>query len=143
MLIVYRLSDKEILFNSGKSFVEPEGMSDINGKLTVIERVGGDLEDYGVYRLHDIDNAAQVEELLNAYNYTLVFGDDESPAGFIITKTKAEHSAELPEPGPTPAELLREDNASLWYENMIQSAKVESNETEVAGLWYSLMMGGI
>ena len=48
-----------------------------------------------------------------------------------------------PPPGPTPTELLQEDNASLWYENMVQSAKVESNGTEVASLWYSLMMGGI
>jgi len=43
----------------------------------------------------------------------------------------------------TEIDLLQEDNASLWYKNMVQSAKVESNETEVAGLWYSLMMGGI
>jgi len=48
-----------------------------------------------------------------------------------------------PEPGPTPTELLQEDNASLWYENMVQSTRVKSNETEVAGLWYELMMGGI
>ena len=50
----------------------------------------------------------------------------------------------LPAPiGPTPIELLQEDNASLWYESMIQSTRVEANETEVANLWYELMMGGI
>ena len=46
-------------------------------------------------------------------------------------------------PEPTPIELLQEDNASLWYESMIQSTRVEANETEVANLWYELMMGGI
>jgi len=46
-------------------------------------------------------------------------------------------------PSKTELEIIQEDNASLWYENMLQSAKVESNETEVASLWYSLMMGGI
>ena len=44
---------------------------------------------------------------------------------------------------PTEIELLQEDNASLWYENMIQSARVEANEAEVSGLWYELMQGGM
>lgn len=77
MLIVYRKSDKEILFNSGKSFVEPEGMSDENGKLAVIERIGGTFEDYGTYRLHDIENEDKVDEILRYQNYvSLVFKND-------------------------------------------------------------------
>ena len=43
----------------------------------------------------------------------------------------------------TEIELLQEDNASLWYGNMVQSTRVKSNETEIAGLWYELMTGGI
>lgn len=69
MIIVYRKSDKEILFNSEKSFVEPEGMSDENGKLAVIERIGGDFEDYGIYRLHDIEDVEQVDELIKYEGY--------------------------------------------------------------------------
>ena len=48
-----------------------------------------------------------------------------------------------PEPEPTPTEILQEENASLWYENMIQSARVEANEAEVSDLWYELMQGGM
>lgn len=77
MLIVYRKSDKKILFNSGKSYVEPQGMSDINGKLAVIERIGGAFDDYGTFRLHDIDDVEKVDEILRYQNYvSLVFEDD-------------------------------------------------------------------
>lgn len=77
MLIIYRKSDKKILFNSGKSYVEPQGMSDINGKLAVIERIGGTFDDYGTFRLHDIEDKEKVDEILRYQNYVnLVFEDD-------------------------------------------------------------------
>ena|SRR5690625_2841722 len=79
MLIVYRKSDKEILFNSGKSYVEPEGMSDENGKLAVIEKNGGDFDDYGTYRLHDIEDEEKVNEILEYKDYvSLVFENGEA-----------------------------------------------------------------
>jgi len=78
MLIVYRNADKEILFNSGKSFVEPHGMSDENGKLAVIEQIGGTFDDYGTFRLHDIEDAEQVNEILRYPSYvSLIFEDNE------------------------------------------------------------------
>lgn len=74
--MVYRKSDKKILFNSGKSFVEPQGMSDENGKLAVIEQIGGTFDDYGTYRLHDIDDKEKVDEILQYRNYvSLVFDE--------------------------------------------------------------------
>lgn len=79
MLIVYRKSDKEILFNSGKSYVEPEGRSDVNGKLAVIERIGGTFDDYGTYRLHDIEDSEKVDEICKYQDYvSLVFENDEA-----------------------------------------------------------------
>jgi len=76
MLIVYRKSDEEILFNSGKSFVEPQGMSDTNGKLAVIEQIGGTFDDYGTYRLHDIADQEKVDEILKYNEYvSLIFED--------------------------------------------------------------------
>lgn len=76
MLIVYRKSNKEILFISGKSYVEPQGMSDENGKLAVIEHIGGTFDDYGTFRLHDIEDKEKVEEILKYQNYVrLVFED--------------------------------------------------------------------
>ena len=62
--------------------------------------------------------------------------------GNLIDITPTERPPEPP-PVPTPTEILQEENASLWYENMLQSARVESNGTEVASLWYSLMQGGM
>lgn len=79
MLIVYRKNNKEILFNSGKSFIEPQGMSDVNGKLAVIEQIGGAFEDYGTYRLHDVEDKEKVDEILQYQSYvSLVFEDDEA-----------------------------------------------------------------
>ena len=77
--------------------------------------------------------------------------DEQTQAGHILTCEKNisggnylifNTTSELM-PEPTELELLKEDNASLWYESMIQSTRVEANETEVANLWYELMMGGI
>lgn len=77
MLIVYRKSDKEILFNSGKSYIEPQGMSDENGKLAVMECIGGTFDDYDTFRLHDIEEKEKVDEILKYQNYVnLVFEDD-------------------------------------------------------------------
>ena len=84
MLIVYRKSDKEILFNSGKSFVEPEGMSDENGKLAVIERIGGTFDDYGTYRLHDIEDEENVNEVLQYQDYVSLIFNDEKVIGYEI-----------------------------------------------------------
>ena len=56
---------------------------------------------------------------------------------------RAEGRTSFPIPEPTKLELLQADNTSLWYESMIQSSRVEANETEVANLWYELMMGGM
>jgi len=106
MLIIYRLSNKEILFNSGKSFTNPQGMSDTNGKLAVIERIGGAFEDYGVFRLHDVNEVVQVDELLNAHEYNLVFDGSDKPTGFAVTKTKAEYLSELPPLPPPETDIL-------------------------------------
>ncbi|RSL32677.1 hypothetical protein D7Z54_14605 [Salibacterium salarium] len=76
MLIVYRKTDGKIMHNTGTSNVHPEGPSDTNGKLAVIEREGGEFDDYGLYRLHDIEDEKKVNDILNAYAYELIF--DES-----------------------------------------------------------------
>ena len=83
-----------------------------------------------------------MELALKIQQYTPYFTRILDADGTLIDITPTEIPPEPP-PGPTPIELIQEDNASLWCENMVQSAKVESNGTEVASLWYSLMMGGI
>lgn len=84
MLIVYRKDNNEIVFNSGKSFVTPEGMTDENGKLAVMEKVGGSFDDYGVYRLHDINDSEKVEEILAYEKYTYLVFEDNIPIGYEI-----------------------------------------------------------
>ena len=85
MLIVFRKSDKKLLFNSGKSYVNPNGVSDINGKLAVIEQIGGSFEDYGTFRLHDIDDAAKVDEILEYQKHVnLVFDENDEAIDYEV-----------------------------------------------------------
>lgn len=84
MLIVYRKADKEILFNSGKSYVKPQGMSDENGKLAVIERIGGTFDDYGIFRLHDVNDKTKVDEILQYQNYVSLVFEDKIAVDFKI-----------------------------------------------------------
>ena len=97
MLIVYRKSDKEILFNSGKSYVEPEGMSDENGKLAVIEQIGGDFDDYGTYRLHDIEDEEKVNEILEYQDYVSLVFENGEPVDYEIDFEQYEHDKALAE----------------------------------------------
>ena len=90
------------------------------------------------YQKSTVDGVVEVDELDNGMTVECLTEPNEA-----YLQKRADEQASMPIPGPTPAELLQEDNASLWYENMVQSTRVKSNETEVAGLWYSLMMGGI
>lgn len=121
MLIVYRKSDKEILFNSGKSFVEPEGMSDENGKLAVIERIGGTFDDYGTYRLHDIEDRENVNEILQYQSYvSLVFDENENPVGYEIDYEQYEIDGQI----RLEQELF---NSLLPSEKEILKAEIELN----------------
>ena len=86
-------------------------------------------------------------EIIASMTGKILVGDsihtDEKYLLFISTEETAPYVLEPTPTEPTPLELLQEDNAGLWYESMIQSTRVEANETEVASLWYELMMGGI
>lgn len=96
MLIVYRKSDKQILFNSGKSFVEPQGMSDENGKLAVIEQIGGTFDDYGTYRLHDVEDQEKVDEILKYNGYVnLIFDENDEAIGYKIDYEKYQQDEQL------------------------------------------------
>ncbi len=44
-------------------------MSDINGKLAVIQEIGGSFNDYGTYRLHDIEEKEKVDKILKYEGY--------------------------------------------------------------------------
>jgi len=143
MLIVYRLSDKEILLNTGKSFISPTGMSDINGKLAVIERIGGDFEDYGVFRLHDVENSDQVDLILGAHEYSLIFNERDEPAGFYVLKTKAEYLLELPPPEPTETEILGQQLVEKDLQVLELQRDNQALGQQIVGIDLRLLMGGI
>ncbi|MFJ5625453.1 hypothetical protein ACIQD3_22750 [Peribacillus loiseleuriae] len=42
-------------------------------------------------------------------------------------------------PEPSPIEQLQNENAELWYQNMLFERKLT---TETAAIWYEIMMGG-
>lgn len=93
------------------------------------------MEVVNIYQITTDDGILEVKELANGMKI-------ES-----LVEPSVEYLANQPPPPttePTELELLREDNANLWYENMSQSAKVEANEIEVSALWYEIMsLGGM
>lgn len=84
MLIVYRKSDGEIVFNSGKSFITPNGITDENGFLATIEQIGGSYSDYGTYRLHDVNDKPHVDELIKYTGYVTLLFNDNQAVGYVI-----------------------------------------------------------
>lgn len=52
----------------------------------------------------------------------------------------------IPEGAPTldeRLEVLESENADLWYENILLTAKVAQSEQEIADLWYQVIVGGV
>lgn len=39
-------------------------------------------------------------------------------------------------------EELENENADLWFDNMIKDAKFKEHEEELADLWFEIMLGG-
>ena len=89
MLIVYRKSNGEILLNTGKSFVKPEGMSDYNGKLAVIERIGEPVNDYA-HLGYDINEKEKVDEILRYENYVELVIEHDAAVDYKINYNKYE-----------------------------------------------------
>lgn len=120
MLIVYRKSDGKVIFNSGKSFVQPQGMSDTNGKLAVIERIGGAFDDYGTYRLHDIEDKEKVEEILQYQGYVNLTFEEGEAVDHVIDYEKYEQDKQA----ITEQALL---NSLKPYKEEVLKAEVELN----------------
>lgn len=94
MLIVYRLSDGLIASNSGTNSLLPEGPLFEDEVQNAIRKLGGQPEDYGEFRLHDVEDVETVRAILNAEEYELEF-DGDQPVGVIIIK---EREPEAPAP---------------------------------------------
>lgn len=68
----------------------------------------------------------------------------EVPAGHICVYENGVFSYEkLPDLPKSNLEILQEEVAELWYDNMLKDMKIGTLEQEVATLWYELMVGGM
>lgn len=124
MLIVYRKSDKRILFNSGKSFVESSGMSDINGKLAVIERIGGTFGDYDTFRLNDIEDEVKVNEILKYQDYVSLVFEDDIAVDYEIDYEKYEADKQLREEQELLESLIPSGQEIILAEAEIQTITI-------------------
>lgn len=79
MLIIYKKSNGEVVNNQGTNETFPLGVTNVQPILdNVIANNGGSYDDYGIIRLHDIEDKAIVEKTFtNLYSVEkgqLVFG---------------------------------------------------------------------
>ena len=116
MLIVYRKTDGKILLNTGKSFIKPMGMSDINGKLAVVERMGGSFKDYGTFRLHDVEDEEKVDEILKHEDYMKLIIKGDIVINYEINYKKREQDQLLLEEQKLIDTLIPSDRDILWAE---------------------------
>lgn len=60
----------------------------------------------------------------------------------IITETELEQRIEEAKT-KSPVITLQEENAQLWFDNILLQNKAETNEQEIADLWFALLSGGV
>lgn len=127
MLIVYSKADGKIIENTGKNEAFPLGIPETSSLLEHIASTnGGTPDDYGIIRLHDIEEKDIVEKTFtNLYSVEkgqLVFG------GLIPVQE--------PEPQPPTAEekiaLLEEENAMLQM-SIMELAMYAAGQEETIG----------
>lgn len=94
MMIIYRKSDRKIINGPNTNMLLPEGGPEGVEITNTIMAYGGIAEDYGVFRLHDIERAELVQKCFT-HSYTLEFDADHNPVGVIIGDP-------LPVPEPEP-----------------------------------------
>lgn len=126
MLIVYRKSDKEILNISSNAFVEPQGMSDENGKLAVIEQIGGTFDDYGTYRLHDVEDEVKVNEIMKYQGYVSLVFDGEDVVNYSIDFSKYESDQQAIEEQKILDSLIPSEKEVMLAEAEIQTITILS-----------------
>lgn len=94
MIIIYRKSDRKILNGPNTNALLPEGGPEEVEITNAIMSYGGVAEDYGVFRLHDIEQADLVQKCFT-HNYYLEFDAEGNPVSVVIGELLP-----LPEPEP-------------------------------------------
>ena len=119
MLLIYRKSTGEVVSNQGKLDGSPLGLDDTSILVNyVVSQFGGNKDDYGLFRLHDIEDAETVNKTFT-HEYTIQDGQVVFGAEII-----------LPEPEPRPPselELLKQENMTL---QIALAETIEKQETD-------------
>ena len=91
MLIIYRKQDGKIIDNQGINSSFPLGIIDTDYLIQyIIKQFGGKESDYGLFRLHDVDDIEKVEKTFT-HEYSII--DNEIEFGELKP---------IPEPEPQP-----------------------------------------
>lgn len=83
MLIIYKKADGLIASNSGTNSFLPEGPPFEVEVQNAIREYGGAPEDYGEFRLHDVEQADLVQACLT-HTYSLEFDEAGNPVSVVI-----------------------------------------------------------
>lgn len=103
VLIIYKVSSGEVVENQGILDSYPQGINDIDPVIeNITMRFGGNMEDYSILRLNDIENADLVKKTFT-HEYTVQNGE-------IVFGELKPISEPEPQP-PTEIEKLRIETA--------------------------------
>lgn len=81
MLIIYDKTTGEPLFNSGTNSFQPEGPDFAEELPNAIAFYGGKAEDYGWFRVHDVEDRELVNSILQCGSYDLAFNENGEATG--------------------------------------------------------------
>lgn len=125
MLIIYNKVNGRIVENTGKNSAFPLGIEDASFILeNVIANNGGVEEDYGLFRLHDIEDSENVEKT-SSHNYSIQDGR------IVFGELKPIPESE-PQP-PTEIELIQQENAMLQMSMMEMTMYAATQDVRLQG----------
>ena len=116
MLIIFRKSDGLVCSISGTNSLLPEGPPFEAEVQNAIRKHGGTPDNYGEYRLHDVEDAAIVQAVLNAGSIEMTFHTSGEPSGIVAHPRTEGPKGPKPEPEPTEIEVLRAAVAEMQAE---------------------------
>jgi hypothetical protein len=116
VLIIYRKADGQVCSVSGTNSLLPEGPRFEVEVQNAIRKHGGSPDDYGEYRLHDVQDAAIVQAVLGAGSVEMTFHKDGAPSGIVVHPRTEEPRGSTSEPEPTEIEALRAAVAEIQGE---------------------------
>lgn len=95
MIIVYRKDTKEIVNGCNTNSLFPDGGPARPHLEIAVSEYGGNISDYGVFRLHDIEQADLVSKCFT-HDYFLTLGNNGEPVGVSFSEKQQQIEVEPP-----------------------------------------------